>query len=86
MGTAFIQGQQTIQREIEAAFNQAGVHNISVSHITSESAPADTSFKVAANGREVELVFTRQDIEDSARAIDSSAATKVRVLVSRFTG
>jgi hypothetical protein len=86
MGTTFTQGQQTIQREIEAAFNQAGVHNISVSQKTTEPAPADTSFKVAANGREVELMFTRQDIEDSARAIDSSAATKVRVLVSRFTG
>jgi hypothetical protein len=31
-------------------------------------------------------MFTREDIEDSAFAIDSSAATKVRVLVSRFTG
>jgi hypothetical protein len=86
MASEFMLGQQTIARELEAAFNQAGVHNVSVSHLTRGTEPADTSFKVAANGRSEELLFTREDIEDSAFAIDSNAATKVRVLVSRFTG
>jgi hypothetical protein len=86
MASEFVLGQQTIVRELEAAFNQAGVRNVSVSHVTHGTEPGDTSFKVTANGRSEELMFTREDIEDSAFAIDSSAATNVRVLVSRFTG
>jgi hypothetical protein len=86
MATQFTQGRQTIDRELEAAFSQAGVHSISISHDTRGSEPVDTSFKVVANGRAEDVVFTRQDIEDSARAIDSFSSTKVRLLVSRFTG
>jgi hypothetical protein len=86
MASAFTQGLQTIDKELEAAFNQAGVHNISIVHVTRGTEPADTSFKVMADARSEELTFTVQEIEDSARAIDSIAASNVRVLVSRFTG
>jgi L-rhamnose mutarotase len=86
MASAYTQGLQTIDKELEAVFNQAGVHNISIVHVTRGTEPADTSFKVMADGKSEELIFTVQEIEDSARAIDSIAASNVRVLVSRFTG
>jgi hypothetical protein len=86
MATLFEQGLQTIDRELEAAFKQAGIHNIRIGHSTRGSGPADVVFSVSANDRTEELVFTRDEIEDSGRAIDFSAATKVRLLVSRLTG
>jgi hypothetical protein len=86
MASAFTRGLQTIDKELEAAFHQAGVHNISIVHVTRGAEAADTSFRVMADGRSEELTFTVQEIEDSARAIDSIAARNVRVLVSRFTG
>ena len=86
MQSAFTQGLNTIDKELEAAFDQAGVHNVSIVHVTRGAEPADTLFKVTADGRSEELVFTVHEIEDSARAIDSIAASNVRVLVSRFTG
>jgi hypothetical protein len=86
MATLFEQGVQTIDREIGAAFIQAGVHNIRISHTTRGSGPADIAINVSAGDRTEELVFKREEIEDSARAIDSIAATNVRLLVSRFTG
>jgi hypothetical protein len=86
MASAFTQGLHTIDKELQAAFDQAGVHNISIVHVTRGTEPADTLFKATADGRSEELVFTVQEIEDSVRAIDSIAASNVRVLVSRFTG
>jgi hypothetical protein len=44
----------------------------------------DATFKVVANGQTEELMFTNEQIADSAARLDSSATTKVRMLVSRF--
>jgi len=86
MSKEFNQGQQTIHREMEATFNQACIHNLSISHVTHGSGATDTAFRVVVNSRSEEVLFTGDEIEDSARALDSFAATKVRMLVSRFSG
>jgi hypothetical protein len=57
-----------------------------LSYTTLGSTPRDSTFAVSANGQTREKRFTREEIEDSARTIESFAAIKVRMLVNNFTG
>jgi hypothetical protein len=82
----FEQGLITIHNALETALNQQGVHNFSISYTTLGSTPRDSTFAVSANGQTREKRFTREEIEDSARTIESFAAIKVRMLVNNFTG
>jgi hypothetical protein len=86
MATLYEQGLETIDGELKSAFNQAGISNIRIDHTTRGSALTEVVFSISAQGRTEELVFTREEIEDSGLAIDFSAATKVRLLVSRLIG
>jgi hypothetical protein len=78
------QGLQTIHSALMAALDRKGVRNAYISYAARGSGPRDTTFSVTANRKAEELMFTREEIADSARSIDSFAAAKVRVLASRF--
>jgi hypothetical protein len=84
----FQQGIQTVHQTLLAEFNQ---RRIPIFHIayTVEGAglkPHDANFVVATTDSRTEsLMFTREEISGSASSLDSSAAAKVRVLVSRLT-
>jgi hypothetical protein len=82
----FEQGLRTIRSALGTALSQTRVRNASISYTIPGRAPLvpDATFKVAASGQIEELMFTNEEITDSAERIDSVATTKVRMLVSRF--
>jgi hypothetical protein len=82
----FEKGLRTIRSALGTALNQKGVRDASISYSIPGFAPLvpDATFKVVANGQTEELMFTNEQIADSAARLDSSAITKVRMLVSRF--
>lgn len=83
----FKEGLDTIHQALRAAINQRGIPLFHIAY-TVEGAglrPHDSTFVVATKDGETEsLFFTREEIADSAQRIDSFAAAKVRVLVSRL--
>jgi hypothetical protein len=78
------QGLMVIHSALIAALSQKGLRNHSISQIKRGSGPRDTTFSVTANGQAEELMFSSEEICDSATSIDSFANTKIRTLVSRF--
>jgi hypothetical protein len=81
----FSNGIRTIRKAIEAELKAEGVRYTALSDNVRGSAPNDTDFSVAAFDRTHTVTFNRQEIEDSERALDSFAHTKIRMLVSHFT-
>jgi hypothetical protein len=79
----FHKGLSTINVALEAALNERRVLGGVVKHAEGAE-PQDTQFSVTVEGKTEMQVFTRQEIEDSAQAIDAPAAIKVRMLVSPF--
>jgi hypothetical protein len=80
----FEQGLRAIHSALSAALDQKGVHNHSISYTVQGSDPRvpDATFKVAANGRIGELMFTNEEVKDSAeRIIRPDVAAKIRHLV-----
>jgi hypothetical protein len=86
MRRQFEKGLQTIRSALDSGLSQKGVRNASISYAIPGSAPLvpDATFKVVANGQIEELKFSNEEIADSADMLDAFAATKVRMLVSRF--
>jgi hypothetical protein len=82
----FDRGLNEILRALRVALKEAGVPGAAANYAKSGSAPGDTVFSVNANGRTEFITFNVQEIEDSAGGLDSFAATKVRMIVSRFEG
>jgi hypothetical protein len=81
-------GKGVIHHALIVEMERKGIRG-AVSNRTHGSGPRvpDTTFKIVANGQTEEMIFTYEEIEDSAaQGIDSFANTKVRMLVSRFTG
>lgn len=82
----FKQGLATIHQALLTAINQRGVPLLHIAY-TVEGAglrPHDATFIVATKDNRTEsLMFTREEIGESAHRIDSFADGKVRVLVSR---
>jgi len=85
MTREFTQGLQTIEQVIEAEADKRGANSIQISHVARGSEPGDTTFRLTADGKTVEQVFNRQNIEDSAQRMDSFAETRVRLLLSKLT-
>jgi hypothetical protein len=83
----FEQGAETIHQALRTEMNQRGIPPFHIARTVEGSAhrPQDSTFIVATKDKKTEsLMFTREEITDSARSIDAFAAAKVRVLVSRF--
>jgi hypothetical protein len=82
----FKQGLATVHQALLTAINQRGIPIFHVAY-TVEGAglrPHDATFIVATNDNRTEsLMFTREEISESAHRINSFADAKVRVLVSR---
>jgi ketopantoate reductase len=77
----FHKGLSTIDLTLEATLHERGVVGGVVKH---NAQGEETQFSVTVDGKTEIQVFTRQEIEDSAQAIDAPAAIKVRMLVSPF--
>jgi hypothetical protein len=82
----FDQGLNVVLGALQVALNEAGVRGASANYVRSGSLPNDTIYSVNANGETQFITLSRQEIEDSAGGIDSPAAAKVRMIVSRFQG
>jgi hypothetical protein len=82
----FEQGLVKIHSSIENALDRKRVTKFTISHTTVGSTPRDSTFSVSANAQTREQMFTREESVDSALTLDSFASTKVRLLVSNFTG
>ncbi len=84
----FERGLRTIRSALDAGLSQKGVRDASISYSVPGFAPLvpDATFKVAASGRIEELMFTNEQITNSAERLGVFATTKVRMLVSRFAG
>lgn len=83
----FEQGLKTIHQALLTGINQRGIPLFHIAY-TVEGAglrPHDAIFIVATKDYKTEsLMFTRQEIADSAQRIDSFADAKVCVLVNRL--
>lgn len=83
----FKQGLETIHQALLTAINQRGIPLFHIAY-TVEGAglqPHDATFIVATKDHKTEsLMFTREEISDSAQSIDSFASAKVRVLANRL--
>jgi hypothetical protein len=80
----FSKGLLTIQAALEAALIERGVAGGIVEHDAANGEPRDTQFSITANGKTEVQLFPREEIEDSAQAIDAPAAAKVRLLFGPF--
>jgi hypothetical protein len=82
----FERGVKTIDQALRAALAQRGVSfwHIARTVVGVNIHPHDSTFIVwAKDDKEESLLFTREEIADSAERIDSFAAAKVRVLADR---
>jgi hypothetical protein len=80
----FHKGLSTINLALETALSQRGVVGGVVTYDAHSTEPRDTQFSVTVDGKTESQMFARQEIEDSAQAIDAPSATRVRMLVSPF--
>jgi hypothetical protein len=83
----FEQGAKTIFQALHAALNELGVsaYHTGRTVLGVNIRPHDSTFVVATkDGKTESLLFTREEISDSAQSIDSFAAAKVRELAGRF--
>lgn len=80
----FHKGLSTIRAALEAALNERGVGGGVVNQQASGETPQDVDFWVTVGDKTERQTFERQEIEDSALAIDAPAAIKVRIIVSPF--
>ena len=80
----FHKGLATIHAALETALGERGVTGAAVEHDGQDGDPKDTQFSVSVGGKSETQTFARQEIEDSALAIDAPSAVKVRLLVGPF--
>jgi hypothetical protein len=80
----FQKGLSNINLALEEALRERGVAGGVVKHNAQGAELQEIQFSVSAYGKTEIQVFTRQEIEDSAQAIDAPSAIKVRMLVSPF--
>lgn len=83
----FEQGAATIHQALRAALQQRGISGFYIAR-TAQGAnirPHDSTFIVETKDKTESLMFTREEIMDSAKSLDAFASAKVRVLTSRFT-
>ncbi len=79
----YVEGIATIRREIDSRLSQFNVERPEVLQLP--SGPLDpVIFQIKACDKQAESEFSSEEIENSARAIVHSAATKVSHLVSHF--
>jgi hypothetical protein len=77
-------GLVTIRVALEDALRERGVAGGIIESNVGSDAATDVEYSVTVNGKTEAQLFARQEIEDSAQAIDAPAAIKVRMLVSPF--
>jgi hypothetical protein len=85
----FKQGLEAIHQALLTAINQRGIPLFHIAYAVEGAGlrPHDAIFIVATKDNRTEsLMFTREEIADSAQSIDSFADAKVRALVSRCSG
>lgn len=80
----FHKGLATIRTAIETALHERGVSGGLVSQGNPSAGAGDIEFSVTVADKVEKENFARQEIEDSALAIDAPAAVKVRMLVGPF--
>jgi hypothetical protein len=82
----FAQGAETIHQALRAALMGHGLSGFHVARAAQGANvhPHDSIFMVTAKEHTESLMFTREEIMDSAQSIDSFANAKVRVLAGRF--
>jgi hypothetical protein len=84
MSDQFKKGLATIRQTIEASLNDRKVADAQVDFQPATEQPQDVQGTVTVNGVVQTQTFTREEIEDSALAIDAPSAVKVRMLVGPF--
>ena len=84
MTDQFQKGLATIRQAIEAALTDRKVADAQVEFQPLTEKPQDVQVSVTVNGAVQVQSFTREEIEDSALAIDAPSAVKVRMLVGPF--
>ncbi len=84
MTDQFQKGLATIRQAIEAALTDRKVADAQVALQPATEKPQDVQVTVTVNGVVQAQSFTREEIEDSALAIDAPSAVKVRMLVGPF--
>jgi hypothetical protein len=80
----FSKGLDTLLTELRRSLTDRGVLSASARHDFEGTAPRPVTYTVELDSMTVTEVFSREEIEDSAIAIDAPAALKVRMLVSHF--
>jgi hypothetical protein len=80
----FHKGVATIHAALEAAIQERGVTGGVIAHNAQGAEPQDTQFSLTVGGKTETSTFVRQEIEDSALAIDAPSALRVRMMVSPF--
>jgi hypothetical protein len=84
MTDQFQKGLATIRQAIESALTDRKVADAQVALQPATDKPQDVQVTVTVNGVVQVQSFTREEIEDSALAIDAPSAVKVRMLVGPF--
>ena len=84
MTDQFQKGLATIKQSIEASLEDRRVVGAQVELQPLTEQPQDVEVSVSVNGATQMQKFTREEIEDSALAIDAPSAVKVRMLVGPF--
>jgi len=80
----FNKGLETIRTAVETALHERGVGGATVNQSLPGTSESRTEFSVTVGDKTERQFFERQEIEDSARAIDAPAAAKVRMMVGPF--
>ena len=84
MTDQFQKGLATIRQAVEASLSDRKVADAQVELQPLADKPQDVQVSVTVNGVVQVQTFSREEIEDSALAIDAPAAVKVRMLVGPF--
>lgn len=84
MTDQFQKGLAIIRQAIEASLTDRKVADAQVELQPATEKPQDVQVSVTVNGVVQVQKFTREEIEDSALAIDAPSAVKVRMLVGPF--
>jgi hypothetical protein len=84
MTDQFQKGLTTIRQAIEASLTDRKVADAQIELQPSTEKPQDVQVSVTVNGVVQVQKFSREEIEDSALAIDAPSAVKVRMLVGPF--
>ena len=81
----FSRGKAVIRDAIYTALRGKGIRDSSVSFEQSGSdRDAPLGIRIVAGGREITVVISRHQVEDSAQTIDPVAAAKIRTAVDQI--